>query len=202
MARTLRGLSFTPRTLIGVFPLGVLWGIPLFVGCFAIFLAAFDWAAWTALFSHPQIWPALGLSLFTGTASLVLSMLIAFWIAAGLHGHWLWNNLQRLAGSFLALPHLAFAIGFGFLIMPSGMLARVVGAIAGWTSPPQWVTVQDPSGFALIAALVLKEVPFLLWLIAGLMVRTDIARMFDGQKRVAESRNRKFHKAAAHEVSD
>ena len=187
MARTLRGLSFTPRTLIGVFPLGVLWGIPLFVGCFAIFLAAFDWAAWTALFSHPQIWPALGLSLFTGTASLVLSMLIAFWIAAGLHGHWLWNNLQRLAGSFLALPHLAFAIGFGFLIMPSGMLARVVGAIAGWTSPPQWVTVQDPSGFALIAALVLKEVPFLLWLIAGLMVRTDIARMFDGQKRVAES---------------
>jgi putative thiamine transport system permease protein len=187
MARTLRGLRPTAKALGGVVPLGVLWGVPLIVGCVAICLAAFDRTAWTALFSHPQIWPALRLSLFTGTASLVLSTLIAFWIIAGLHGSALCNNLQRLAGSFLALPHLAFAIGFGFLIMSSGVLARVVGAMAGWNSPPQWITVQDPFGFSLIAALVLKEVPFLLWLIAGLMARTDIAQMFEGQQRAARS---------------
>jgi putative thiamine transport system permease protein len=187
MARTLRGLSFTPKTLAGIIPLSVLWGVPFFAGFAAVCLAAFDGQAWSALFSHPQIWPALRLSLFTGTVSLVLSTLIAFWIIAGLYKSAIWNRLQLLAGSFLALLHLAFAIGFGFLIMPSGVVTRMIGAIAGWASPPQWITVQDPSGFSLIAALVLKEVPFLLWLIAGMMARTDIAQMFEGQQRLAKS---------------
>ena len=90
-------------------------------------------------------------------------------------------------GGFLSLPHLAFAVGLGFLIMPSGVMARILGTFAGWAVAPQWVTTQDPFGLSLIAALVLKEVPFIVWLITSHMARLDISPVMDGQYRIAQS---------------
>ncbi len=175
------------NSFAGFLPLGVLWLCPLVAGLFAVFYGARDGAAWNALFEHPQLWPALALSLATGTLSLVISALLAFWIVAGLYGGKLWTGSSGLMGSFLSLPHLAFAIGFGFLITPSGLIARVIGTIAGWAVPPQWVTTQDPFGLSLIAVLVLKEVPFLIWLIGALLARPDISQMLAGHFRVSQS---------------
>ncbi|HLA02091.1 MAG TPA: hypothetical protein VJ019_04955, partial [Aestuariivirga sp.] len=168
------------NSFAGFLPLGVLWLCPLVAGLLAVLVGARDGAAWVALIEHPQLWPSLTLSVATGTLSLVISALVAFWIVAGLYGSKLWSGGSGLMGGFLSLPHLAFAIGFGFLITPSGLIARVIGTLAGWAEPPQWVTTQDPFGLSLIAVLVLKEVPFLIWLIGALLARPDISQMLRG----------------------
>jgi putative thiamine transport system permease protein len=176
----------TPRlkTLSGILPLAAFWVLPLVVGLAVAFGSAFDGVAWSALLSHPQFSPALTLSIVTGSLSLIVSYLLAFWIVAGLHRT---PSLQKLMGGFLSLPHLAFAIGFGFLIMPSGLIARVLGTLLGWAAPPLWVTTQDPLGISLIAALVLKEVPFIIWLITSLMARPDFSRVMNAHFRIGQS---------------
>ena len=175
------------NSFAGFLPLGVLWLGPLAAGLVAVLYGALDEAAWLALFSHPQLWPGLALSIGTGTLSLVVSVLLAFWIVAGLYSGKLWPGISGLMGGFLSLPHLAFAIGLGFLITPSGLLARVIGFIAGWAVPPQWVTTQDPYGLSLVAVLVLKEVPFLIWLISAQLARPDVSQMLNGHFRVSQS---------------
>ena len=184
MARTLRGVTPKLKALGGFLPLGVFWVLPLAVGLAAAFNSTFDGTAWSALFSHPQFWPALTLSIVAGSLSLVLSTLLAFWIIAGLYRT---PSLQKLMGGFLSLPHLAFAIGFGFLIMPSGLIARILGTFLGWASPPLWITTQDPLGVSLVAALVLKEVPFIIWLITSLMARPDFSQMLNAHLRIGQS---------------
>lgn len=140
------------------------------------------------MLAHPQLWPALWLSLFTGTCAVGLSLFLALVIVASLYESRWWRWLSPATGAFLAIPHLAFAIGFAFLIMPSGLIARLIALIfTGWDSPPQWVTTQDPWGLSLIASLVLKETPFLIWLIWSFLSRSDIAQSLAGQRRSARS---------------
>ena len=175
------------NSFAGFLPLGILWLSPLAAGLVAVLYGALDEAAWLALFGHPQLWPGLALSMGTGTLSLIISALLAFWIVAGLYGGKLWPGTSGLMGGFLSLPHLAFAIGLGFLITPSGLLARVIGSVAAWAAPPQWVTTQDPYGFSLVTVLVLKEVPFLIWLISAHLARPEVAQMLNGHFRVSQS---------------
>jgi putative thiamine transport system permease protein len=163
----------------------LLWAAPLFFSLIAALLPIADTTAWTALLAHPQLWKALALSLVIGSAALTLSLMLAFLLAGSFYGTRHWPSLASFAGASMALPHLAFAIGFAFLVMPSGLLARLIAAFVGWTAPPQWITVQDPLGLSLIAALVLKETPFLLWMLWSFLSRGDAERMFEGQWRVA-----------------
>jgi putative thiamine transport system permease protein len=171
------------KDLAGGLPLVVLWALPLVAGL-VMALAGADVASWHALLAHPQVATALHLSLATGLASTTLALLLALAIAAGLYGTIAWDRLQSMAGMSLAIPHLAFAIGFGLLIMPSGLLARL---LVGGQTPPSWMTVQDPYGVSLVMALVLKEVPFLLVMIWAVLARGDSALALAGQWRAARS---------------
>ena len=172
------------RQGLGAVPLLALWLLPFAAGLAMVAGAAADAAAWRALLSHPQLWPALGLSLWTGTAGGAAALICALIIAAGLYRSPWFNRLQHIGAAGLAVPHLAFAIGLGFLIMPSGWLARL---LVGGPSPPQWVTVQDPLGLTLAAALALKEVPFFIVIACSILGGDAEARGFDSQWRVARS---------------
>ena len=178
MASALRTL----RPLAGIGPAAMLWGLPLAGAVLASAAVLSDDTAWQALMVHPQLWAALALSLWTGSAALLLSLLCALVVAGALYRTPVWHRLSALAGLSLAIPHLAFAIGFGFLIMPSGLIARLIFA-----TPPQWVTAQDPWGLSLVASLVLKETPFLLWMMWALLARGDWAVLLAGQQRSARS---------------
>lgn len=152
---------------------GLLWLILLLPmgGVLALALqAAASPAAWAALADDPQ-WPqALALSLCTGVAATLLSTAIAAYILSRLFPAMVAGRARwmRALAPMLALPHVAAAIGLAFLIAPSGWLLRMVSPWAtGLHAPPPWITTQDPWGLALVLVLVIKEVPFLLWVAAA-----------------------------------
>jgi len=156
-----------------------LFALPLLAALACGLGDALDAAAWHALLAEPAWAPATALSLWVGGASTALSLALTLWLVPRLHGTRAWSALQRALGAMLAVPHAAFAVGLALLVMPSGLLARLVAAPLGWAAPPDVATVHDPAGLALIAALVLKEVPFLLWTVVASWRRA-------GQQAVAE----------------
>lgn len=172
------------RQGIGATPLVLLWALPLLAGLGWALTPIADGAAWIALFAHPQLWSGLALSILTGTLATLGAMLCTLIIAAGFYRSRAWHRLQRFAAVGLALPHLAFAIGFALLIMPGGLLARL---FVGGESPPHWVTTQDPWGLSLAAALMLKEIPFLLSLVWSGLSRGDLADNIGGRWQAARS---------------
>ncbi|MES2938973.1 MAG: ABC transporter permease [Pseudomonadota bacterium] len=136
--------------------------------------AGLEAQAWSQLWREPQLPRAWALTLATGVAATVLSVLLTMRILAmGFPGP-AWLRLVRLLPPMLATPHAAFAIGFSFLVAPSGWLLRALSPWAtGFDAPPGWPTTQDPWGLGLVAVLVAKEVPFLLWTAAGHLQKED-----------------------------
>lgn len=126
--------------------------------------------AWRDLLDTPGIATTIRITLVSGLGAAALSLGFAmgfsFLVAFQRAPRW----LSGLLSPVLASPHAAMAVGFAFLIAPSGWLARAISPeLTGWTSPPQIVTVRDPAGFALMFSLVLKEAPFLALMMSGAM---------------------------------
>jgi putative thiamine transport system permease protein len=150
--------------------------------------ALFDAAAWRALWHDPAWLRALGLSLWTGLASTALAWGIsAALLAQGFVqqslGRWL-----RALPVMLATPHAAFAIGLVFLLSPSGWVLRALSPwLTGFDWPPAWRTTQDPWGLGLVAALVAKEVPFLLWTAATQLQRDDLRTRWRQEHALAQT---------------
>ncbi len=167
---------------LGLLPITLLFLAQLLVSLSFLIPDFANTQAFADLLAHPQFWGALKLSIGTGIVSTGLALLFALLITSGQH-----TNLQRQASVFLSVPHLAFAIGLAFFIAPTGAIARAIGTLAGWAVPPQWITVQDPYGLALTAALVLKETPFLVWALASLLSRDDLKQQFARHTAIAKS---------------
>ncbi|MBI1774166.1 MAG: ABC transporter permease [Proteobacteria bacterium] len=123
-------------------------------------------APWRALFASPGLSSAIRLTLTTGLFATTLSLMLALGLCMSLHGSRPFRLMRRLIPPLLATPHAAFALGLVFLIGPSGWIVRALSPWAtGWTRPPDLLIVQDPWGMALVAGLVLKEVPYLILMI-------------------------------------
>jgi putative thiamine transport system permease protein len=161
-----------------------LWALPLVAAIAAALAAAVSPAAWQAFAVHPQVPGGMFLALWTGTVALILALTLAVMITMALYATRLWRHVPLFTGAALAIPHLAFAIGFSFLVMPSGVVARLV---VGGETPPAWTTVQDPYGAALIAVLVLKETPFLVLMAWSVLAQGDAASRFAGEVKAARS---------------
>ena len=144
-----------------------LFALPLIAALVWALADALDPVAWRQLFADAAFAPSLRLALWVGCASTLLSLGLTLWFVAQLQARPAWVRLERALAGLLAIPHAAFAVGLALLLMPSGLIVRLIAPLAGWTAPPDVATVQDPFGLALIAALVLKEVPFLLWNVAA-----------------------------------
>lgn len=139
-----------------------------------------DAAAWRMLLADPQGPRAWALSLGTGLASTLLALLACMLLVTHLWGTPLWQRAAHALGPMLALPHAAFAIGLALLVMPAGLLARLLAPLFGWSAPPDWPTVNDAHGVGLIAVLFAKELPFLLWNAMALLARPDVAHSLRG----------------------
>ena len=123
---------------------------------------------WRELLRFPGFATSLQLTVMTGWLATLLAVFITFAVAAVLHQRHAVRRLANLISPLLAIPHSALAIGFAFLIAPSGWIARLVSpGLSGWTLPPDVGSVGHPSGGALVACLLLKEVPYLLLMLLG-----------------------------------
>ncbi len=119
---------------------------------------------WRDLFAQPGVWTSLRLTLSAGVLAAILSLLLALgFCALGAHSRG-FRRLQLLVPPLLATPHVAMAVGFAFVAAPSGWIVRALSPwLTGWERPPtDLVTVQDPLGLAMVAGLLLKEVPYLI----------------------------------------
>ena len=125
---------------------------------------------WRALVASPELPGALAATMISGLSATLLSFLLAVAIAATLYDTRLYALMRRLLAPLLAMPHAALALGFAFIIAPSGWLMRLMAPlVAGDGNPPTLSLIGDPWGLALMTGLVLKETPFLLLaIVAGL----------------------------------
>ncbi|MDE1950619.1 MAG: ABC transporter permease, partial [Burkholderiales bacterium] len=174
-ARRGAGLGLFPALTLLAFSLPILAGLlgtllPAFGYLPALGGTAMSTAPWSALVAAPGFATSLRLTLVTGWLAALLSFGLAVAIVAFLH-HRRWSaRLGEAMAPMLAMPHSALAIGLAFLIAPSGWLVRCISPrLTGWEIPPDIATTGHPSGWPVVAALLLKEVPYLvLMLLAAL----------------------------------
>ncbi|TKT82610.1 ABC transporter permease [Aquamicrobium sp. LC103] len=156
------GLAGTVLPAFGYLP--ALGGNEFTLAYFADFLA------------RPGIDGSIGLSFLAGIASAGISLLVVMFFVAAWAGTRVFSRLQHLVSPLLSVPHAAAAFGLAFLIAPSGMIARLVSPeLTGWTRPPDIAVVNDPMGLAMIAGLVVKEIPFLLLVTLAAMPQVRLA---------------------------
>lgn len=167
---------------LGLLALPVLAGLAGVVGPAFGYLPALggtdlNLAAWRGLFAWPGLRGAVRLSLVTGVLATVVSLVLTLVIVAAWQGTRSFQWVTRALAPLLALPHAAAAFGLAFLIAPSGWIARGLSPWAtGWERPPDLLIVNDPWGLALVAGLVVKEVPFLLLMTLAALPQTDSLR--------------------------
>lgn len=165
----------------------LLAGLPTAAVAVVALRAGLDGPGWQDLLQQPALVQSLFLTLFTGTASTVL----AWWASA----RWLEQAfvtgrlglMLRPVPAMLATPHAAMAIGLVFLLAPSGWLLRLLAPLTGWEQPPAWTTTQDPWGLGLVLALMVKEIPFLLWTAATQLRRDDVQRRWQAEHALAQT---------------
>lgn len=163
----------------GAVPLVLLFAVPLLISLLLLAPGLLDAKSFTALFQHPQFWGGLHLTLFSGVVSTALALLFAVLIVMSTA-----QRFHKRSALYLAVPHLALALGLGFLLAPTGLLARL---LVGGAAPPDWQLVQDPAGLGMILALLLKETPFLVWSMASVLHGDELRSRFQQETLVARS---------------
>ncbi|MDH3195722.1 MAG: ABC transporter permease, partial [Hyphomicrobiales bacterium] len=115
------------------------------------------------LAAMPGLFRSSLLSLTVGLITTATSYIIVVAFIAGWRGTPLFAAMERLVSPLLSVPHAAAAFGLAFLIAPSGFLVRLVSPwLTGWDRPPDILIVNDKLGLAMMAGLIVKEIPFLL----------------------------------------
>ena len=173
LARPQGALGWAPALTVAVFVVPIGAGLagtiaPAFGYLPAIGGSELTLAPWKALFAYPGFVSSLTLTLFTALLATLASIVIALGSCAFLHGSRLQRRLGALIAPLLAMPHAALAIGFAFVILPSGWIARALTPwLTGWSVPPDVLTVGHPSGLPIVGSLLLKEVPYLILMTLG-----------------------------------
>lgn len=121
-------------------------------------ISVFDWAG---------VWTSISLSIYSSAISTFLACLFSFIIIQASWGTKFWYKLEKTLAPLLALPHVAFAIGFAFLFSPTGLISRLLSLNADLYNYVQSLSggallIKDPYALGLIVMLTIKEVPFLL----------------------------------------
>ena len=157
--------------------------IPIFSGLTVLILEAFNLAEWLNFFTQEGIFISIGLSFWLAFASTLFSLFLAALVFAYTYQSAFFIRLQKSLPTLLALPHVAFVIGFAFILAPSGWIIRIISpSLTGFDSPPDWRILKDSYALALLLCLVLKETLFILFMaIAALEVKETNQLLWLGQ---------------------
>ena len=117
---------------------------------------------WRELLSRPALLRSAMLSLASGIFTALVSLAIVAAFVAGWSHTQTFRRLQHLVSPLLSVPHAAAAFGLAFLLAPSGWILRLLSPwLTGFSQPPDWLVIHDRAGLAMMAGLVVKEIPFL-----------------------------------------
>lgn len=160
-------------TLLLIFPI-VIGLVGTLLPAFAYFPPldehSFSLSPWQNLFAQGEFYASLKLTLISGIGAPLLALWFALSLLAWGYQRPFFRKVEALLSPILAIPHAAIAIGLLFLLSPSGWLIRLFSPwLTGFDRPPNWITVQDPYGISLILALVIKEMPYLLFVMLATM---------------------------------
>lgn len=167
--------------------------LPLLPGLTGLFFSAlgyipainqyqFSIDGFTQLANWPGLSQSIGLSLFVGLGSTLLATLGCFMILQSCWQQPIWRKLELFLSPILALPHVAFAIGFAFIFSPSGFIARIFAQFIEDFTASDWSLINDPYALGLLLALTLKEIPFLLFMSIALLKQLNLEKtMLTGQ---------------------
>lgn len=160
-------------TLLLIFPI-VIGLVGTLLPAFAYFPPLGEYSIslvpWRDLFAQGEFYASLKLTLITGIVAPLLALWFALSLLAWGYQRPFFSKVEAALSPILAIPHAAIAIGLLFLLSPSGWLVRLFSPwLTGFDRPPNWITVQDPFGISLILALVIKEMPYLLFVMLATM---------------------------------
>ena len=127
--------------------------------------------------SRPGIVLSMTMSLVAGLLTAAVSLFSIFVFVAAFAGTRLFERVQHMISPLLSVPHAAAAFGLAFLIAPSGMISRLISPeLTGWDRPPDLLIVNDPLGLAMMAGLIVKEIPFLLLVTLAALPQVRLAQ--------------------------
>ena len=171
--------ALTLALLIGPVAAGLVGtALPAFGYMPALGGTSFDLTPWRSLLATPGLAEMVRLSVVSGIATTALSLAVVVLFVAAWHGTNTFARIQRLLSPLLAVPHVTVAFGLAFLLTPSGWMMRLVSPWAtGYERPPDFIVVQDPDGMALIAGLVVKEIPYLFLMTLAAIGQADVTRV-------------------------
>tara|TARA_R110001583_G_scaffold16561_17_gene67920 strand:+ start:21894 stop:23741 length:1848 start_codon:yes stop_codon:yes gene_type:complete len=120
--------------------------------------------------------PGIGQSIFMAVNVSIVSTFLAVFISFSILKHWYqsahWQKIENAIAPILALPHVAFAIGFAFLFTPSGFLSRLSSQLLDIVLFNDIQVVKHQLG--LIIALTIKEIPFILFMSIALLKQLNL----------------------------
>jgi putative thiamine transport system permease protein len=141
-----------------------------------------------SFFALEDVMTMIGLSLFTGLGSTLLATLGAFCLLAFFYQTRAIQKIQALLSPLLVIPHAAAAIALVFVISPSGFFARLFtlddSALVSTTSNS---LPFDAYGLSVLAALALKELPFIVLMALSAMSEPSIHSKLTQYTRVGTS---------------
>lgn len=161
--------------------------LPFVPGILGLIIPAFSWLPPLGLvspnvmaFFEVAAWPgllhSLLLTVFTGLGSTLLASLFCFFIIRKYWGSRYWKRIELTLAPMLAIPHIAFAIGFVFTFSSTGWVFRLLEAMGintdGWFS-----IIRDQHGIGLLLALAIKETPFLLLMSMAVLQQIKVKQL-------------------------
>ena len=124
-------------------------------------LNQFSIDGFSAVFGWSGVWQSIGLTVYSAILSSYLACLITFAILQSAWKSPFWRKIELSLSPLLAMPHVAFAIGFAFLFAPTGMGARLLHELFSYDPNGQTVDdlallVKDPYALGLIVMFAIK----------------------------------------------
>ncbi|SUP11023.1 ABC transporter permease [Vibrio mimicus] len=138
-----------------------------------------SWLGFSQVWQWQGVEYALLLSVSSTLISTYLALLISFAILQRFWFHPRWKRIENSLSMLIALPHVAFAIGFAFLFSSTGWLARLLHSLFEYRDPSQdaaWL-VHDPYAIGLTLGLAFKEVPFILLISLPILQQFNLPKM-------------------------
>ncbi|MCK5312561.1 MAG: hypothetical protein KAJ62_10655 [Desulfobacteraceae bacterium] len=175
-------LRYFPRVMIVVFSFFIFFGLvgtwlPSFGFLPVIGSNDFSVRPWIDFLTYPGLSSSLKSTLISGLGASIAALILSIGIVSLSYGNRVWSLFEKSLAPVLSIPHAGFAIGFAFLISPSGWILRFISpGLSGFVNPPDLTIIKDSYGISLMVCMILKETPFLLLMIMGSLSQIDIKR--------------------------